>query len=285
MAELFGIFLIERLQLTAEDAATLGDELVDLVHRHYSGQSLYFPKDRGYVRLEHDTYIWHHLRRGNASEIAAHLGVSYVYVYQRYRVMLAESRRRKPQLPGMDSRDRRCVAPAVHFRNRRSPLINENTMDTAMNPIQRIRTVLDAYKTPGSPLSKARLPSEIDSIVADVERIDRLTAVDDKLKVDILRASIVNIGRLLPDRMSIAFTRLDAVTMLKQVFPDGETRDCVFTGHADLCRSGRAGAAKPGRGSPTWIKTTSFARSGSAWHWRSPASRPRPLQRCVRRKR
>ena len=96
--------LVERLQLTAEDAATLGDELVDLVHRHYSGQSLYFPKDRGYVRLEHDTYIWQHLRRGNASEIAAHLGVSYVYVYQRYRVMLAESRRRnQPQLPGMDS--------------------------------------------------------------------------------------------------------------------------------------------------------------------------------------
>ena len=61
-------------------------------------------KDRGYVRLEHDTYIWQHLRRGNASEIAAHLGVSYVYVYQRYRVMLAESRRRnQPQLPGMDS--------------------------------------------------------------------------------------------------------------------------------------------------------------------------------------
>ena len=80
MAELFGIFLVERLQLTAEDAATLGDELVDLVHRHYSGQSLYFPKDRGYVRLEHDTYIWQHLRRGNASEIAAHLGVSYVYL-------------------------------------------------------------------------------------------------------------------------------------------------------------------------------------------------------------
>ena len=52
-------------------------------------------------------------------------------------------------------------------------------------------------------------------------------------------------GRLLPDRMSIAFTRLDAVTMLKQVFPDGETQDCVFTAHADLCRSGRAGAAKP----------------------------------------
>ena len=44
MAELFGIFLVERLQLTAEDAATLGDELVDLVHRHYSGQSLYFPR-------------------------------------------------------------------------------------------------------------------------------------------------------------------------------------------------------------------------------------------------
>ena len=112
--------------------------------------------------------------------------------------------------------------------------MNENTTTTAMKPIQRIRTVLDAYKTPGSPLSKAACLAEIDAIVADVERIDRLTAVDDKLKVDILRASIVNIGRLLPDRMSIAFTRLDAVTILKQVFPDGETQDCVFTGHTPI---------------------------------------------------
>ncbi len=112
--------------------------------------------------------------------------------------------------------------------------MNEKTMKKAMNPIQRIRTVLDAYKTPGSPLSKAACLAEIDSIVADVERIDRLTTVDDKLKVDILRASIVNIGRLLPDRMSIAFTRLDAVTMLKQVFPDGEIQDCVFTGHTPI---------------------------------------------------
>lgn len=103
-----------------------------------------------------------------------------------------------------------------------------------MNPIQRIRIVLDAYKTPGSPLSKAACLAEIESIVADVERIDHLTAVDDRLKVDILRASIVNIGRLLPDRMSIAFTRLDAVTMLKQVFPDGESQDCIFTGHTPI---------------------------------------------------
>ena len=152
--------------------------------------------------------------------------------------------------------------------------MNENTTTTAMKPIQRIRTVLDAYKTPGSPLSKAACLAEIDAIVADVERIDRLTAVDDKLKVDILRASIVNIGRLLPDRMSIAFTRLDAVTILKQVFPDGETQDCVFTGHTPIYAVPVAGAAKPGRGSPTWIKTTSFARSRSAWRWRSPASRP-----------
>lgn len=106
-----------------------------------------------------------------------------------------------------------------------------------MNPIQRIRAVLDACKTPGSPTRAdclAECLAEIDTIVADVERIDRLTAVDDRLKVDILRASIVNIGRLLPDRMSIAFTRLDAVTMLKQVFPDGETQDCIFTGHTPI---------------------------------------------------
>lgn len=103
-----------------------------------------------------------------------------------------------------------------------------------MTPIQRIRTVLDTYKTPRSPLSRAACLDEIDAIVADVERIDGLTAVDDKLKVDILRASILNIGRLLPDRMSIAFTRSDTVTMLKQVFPDGESHAYVFTGHTPI---------------------------------------------------
>lgn len=103
-----------------------------------------------------------------------------------------------------------------------------------MTPIQRIRTVLDAYKTPGSPLSKAACLAEIDTIVADVERIDGLTAVDDKLKVDILRASILNIGRLLPDRMSIAFTRSDTVTMLKLVFPDGQTQTYAFRGHTPI---------------------------------------------------
>ncbi|MFY1901452.1 Mor transcription activator family protein [Achromobacter xylosoxidans] len=106
MAEIFGVFLMEKLQISAEEAAALGDELIDLMHRHCGGQSLYFPKDRGYLRLEHDIYIWRHFQRGNASEIAAHLGVSYVYVYQRYRVMRAEARRRaQPQLPGMDSPD------------------------------------------------------------------------------------------------------------------------------------------------------------------------------------
>lgn len=103
MAEIVGIFLMKRFDLVADDAAVVGDEVIDLLHQHYGGQNLYIPKDRSYGRLDHDAYIWANFRRGNASEIAAHLDVSYVYVYQRYRAMLIEARRRaQPQLPGLD---------------------------------------------------------------------------------------------------------------------------------------------------------------------------------------
>lgn len=102
MAEIIGMFLADKFAITPEDAASAGDELIDLLHQHYGGQNVYIPKDRSYGRLDHDAYIWQHFRRGNASEIAAHLDVSYVYVYQRYRAMLAEARRRaQPLLVGM----------------------------------------------------------------------------------------------------------------------------------------------------------------------------------------
>ncbi|SAI74598.1 Uncharacterized conserved protein [Bordetella ansorpii] len=103
MAEIMGVFLMKRVGLDPDQAAEVGDEMIDLLHQHYGGQNLYIPKDRSYGRLDHDAYIWAHFRRGNASEIAAHLDVSYVYVYQRYRAMLAEARRRvQPQLPGLE---------------------------------------------------------------------------------------------------------------------------------------------------------------------------------------
>jgi Mor family transcriptional regulator len=103
MAEILGLFLIERFKINATEAAIGGDEVIDLLHQHYGGQNIYIPKDRAYGRLEDDAYIWQHMRRGNASEIAATIGRSYVYVYQRYRAMLSDARRRsQPQLPGLD---------------------------------------------------------------------------------------------------------------------------------------------------------------------------------------
>lgn len=101
-------------------------------------------------------------------------------------------------------------------------------------PIQRIRAALDAHRAPCSPVSKADCLAQIECIVTEVERIDSLTAVDDQLKVDILRASIVNIGRLLPDNMSVAFTRVTKVTGMKLVFPDGEEQSQIFTSHTPI---------------------------------------------------
>ncbi|SAI74600.1 Uncharacterised protein [Bordetella ansorpii] len=103
-----------------------------------------------------------------------------------------------------------------------------------MTPIQRIRAALEAHKAPASPISKADCLSEIDRIVADVERIDGVVAANDQVKMDVLRASILNIGRLLPDRMSIEFTRRDGVTMLKQIFPEGDTQSYAFTSHTPI---------------------------------------------------
>lgn len=103
-----------------------------------------------------------------------------------------------------------------------------------MTPIQRIRAALDAHSIPGSPISKADCLAEVGRIVADVERIDALVAQNDAVKIDILRASIMNIGRLLPDNMSATFVRRGAVTTLEQVFPDGQTQTYAFRDHTPI---------------------------------------------------
>lgn len=101
-------------------------------------------------------------------------------------------------------------------------------------PIQRIRAALDAHLTPCSPISKADCLAQIECIVAEVERLDSLVSIDDQVKTGILRASILNIGRLLPDNMSIAFTRGANVTGMKLVFPDGEEQSQIFAGYTPI---------------------------------------------------
>ena len=101
-------------------------------------------------------------------------------------------------------------------------------------PIQRIRAALDAHMTPCSPISKADCLAQIECIVAEAERLDSLAAIDDQVKTGILRASILNIARLLPDNMSVAFTRDDNVTGMKLVFPDGKEQSQIFTGHTPI---------------------------------------------------
>lgn len=49
-------------------------------------------------------------------------------------------------------------------------------------------------------------------------------------KINVLKASLLNIGRLLPEGMSVTFTRDPGTfTTIEQVFPDGRMETGVFT--------------------------------------------------------
>lgn len=57
----------------------------------------------------------------------------------------------------------------------------------------------------------------------------------DAEKVACLKASILNIGRLIPPGMSITFHRdPQANATMEQVFPDGQMLTAVFDGHTPI---------------------------------------------------
>ncbi len=57
----------------------------------------------------------------------------------------------------------------------------------------------------------------------------------DEEKVAVLKASISNIGHLIPAGMTITFRReAGAMSSVEQVFPDGEVLTANFTGHSPI---------------------------------------------------
>lgn len=98
--------LVEKHKLPLDQAADIGNDLADWMAEYFGGQSVYFVKDEGFRLNARDRMIFERMARGNAHELAAELGISYVRVYQIHRRCLAEARRRlQPQLfpdPGQD---------------------------------------------------------------------------------------------------------------------------------------------------------------------------------------
>lgn len=60
--------------------------------------------------------------------------------------------------------------------------------------------------------------------------------MNDQEKIAVLKASICNIGRLVPAGMTITFSRRPdaAASSMEQTFPNGEVLTCEFTGHAPI---------------------------------------------------
>lgn len=91
--------LIEKHGLTVEQAADIGNDLADWMADYFGGQAVYFVKDAGVQLDERDHQIFMRMRRGNAHELAAEFGISYVRVYQIYRRRLEQARKhRQPDL-------------------------------------------------------------------------------------------------------------------------------------------------------------------------------------------
>lgn len=60
-------------------------------------------------------------------------------------------------------------------------------------------------------------------------------SMTDAEKIACLKASILNIGRLIPPGMSISFHRdPDAAATMEQVFPDGQMVTAIFNGYSRI---------------------------------------------------
>lgn len=91
--------LMEKHTLSLDVATDIGNDLADWMADYFGGQSVYFVKDEGFKLNARDQMIFERMQRGNAHELAAELGISFVRVYQIYKRCLAEARkRRQPEL-------------------------------------------------------------------------------------------------------------------------------------------------------------------------------------------
>jgi len=93
----------ERLQkdhkLSIDAAADIGNDLADWMADFLGGQLIYFARGKSREISTRDLQIFERMKRGNANELAAEFGISYVQVYSIYRRMLREAR--KARQPGL----------------------------------------------------------------------------------------------------------------------------------------------------------------------------------------
>jgi Mor family transcriptional regulator len=94
VAEVTARELHEKHGVDLDMAVDVGNALADFLAEHWKGQNIYMVSDREFKLSKRDQEIFERMKRGNANELAAELGISYVRVHQVYKRVLLEARRR-----------------------------------------------------------------------------------------------------------------------------------------------------------------------------------------------
>jgi Mor family transcriptional regulator len=99
MAEKAALRLIEVHGMEEEAACDIGNALADFLAQNWRGQHIYFNADTQFYLSKRDHEIYMRMERGNAYELAKEYDLSYVRIYQIYKRVLAEMRKRNQ--PGL----------------------------------------------------------------------------------------------------------------------------------------------------------------------------------------
>lgn len=99
LAEKAAFRLIDVHKMDPEKACDVGNALADFLAHNWNGQHIYFNADTQYYLSKRDQEIYRRMERGNAYKLAKEYQLSYVRIYQIYRRVLAEMRKRNQ--PGL----------------------------------------------------------------------------------------------------------------------------------------------------------------------------------------
>lgn len=93
-AERASDYLSKTCNVAPDEAIQAGLGLVDLLRDAWGGQTIYIPVDHRFRASQRDWEIHRRMERGNAHDLAAEYGLSFVRIYQIYKRCCQEMRER-----------------------------------------------------------------------------------------------------------------------------------------------------------------------------------------------
>lgn len=74
--------LMQRFGMERDRAIEVAEAFIRMLMDHWRGQNIYIPSDYRYELTARDREIYDRMQRGNAQDLAAEYGLSYIRIYQ-----------------------------------------------------------------------------------------------------------------------------------------------------------------------------------------------------------